>query len=156
MSAGSVLSRRWPLALAALFAAALPARAGDEVRISVVAVLATTKNNTVDERVACIARQMEKIDPKLTGFSLARMTCKNVQVGNKDCFEVVDGQFVCVTVEKKCDKENRYCLKVEPPGMGAITYNTSCGKFLPLVTRYKSKGGEVLIVAVGVKACPGE
>jgi hypothetical protein len=143
------------LALAALLAGA-PARAEDPVHISVVAILASDKNTKVDERVACIAREMKKVDPKLTGFSVERMTCKDVAVGDKDCFEVVDGQTVCVTVEKRGEKDGRVTLKVEPPKAGAITYMTCCGKFFPVVTRYRTKGGDVLIVAVQVVTCKGK
>jgi hypothetical protein len=141
------------LPLLALLATGTPARAADDVHISVVSVLATTKNDKVDDRVECIAEQMKKRDPKLTGFKVDRMVCKDVTVGDKDCFEVIDGQKVCVTVEKKCDKDGRVCLKVEPPTLGAITYTTCCDKFLPLVTRYKTKDGDVLIIAVRVRTC---
>jgi hypothetical protein len=154
MSVRSVLTHRWLFALTPLLAMQAPARADDDVHISVVAILATSSNDTVDERVACVAREMKRIDPKLTGFSVARMTCKDLKIGAKDWFEVVDGQKVCVTAEKRCEKDNsRVCLKVEAPALGAITYTTCCGKFFPLVTRYKTKNGDVLIVAVRVKTC---
>lgn len=138
---------------AAVSASGPAARAADDVHVSVVSILASTKSDKVDERVACIAEQMKKKDPKLTGFKVDRMTCKYVTVGDKDCFEVIDGQKVCVTVEKKCDKDGRVCVKVEPPTLGAITYTTCCDKFLPLVTRYKTKDGDVLIIAVRVQTC---
>jgi hypothetical protein len=141
------------LPLAAVLASDSPARADDDVHVSVVSILASTKSDKVDERVECIAEQMKKKDPKLTGFKVDRMTCKDLAVGVKDCFEVVDRQKVCVTVEKKCDKDGRVCVKVEPPTLGAITYTTCCDKFLPLVTRYKTKDGDVLIIAVRVRTC---
>ena len=47
-------------------------------------------------------------------------------------------------------------LKVVPPKMGAITYSTPCGKFLPMITGYRRKNGDVLIIAVRVQPCPGE
>src|SRR5579871_4729747 len=101
MSFRSVSTPLWPLAVAALAAAAPPARSADTVTVSVVAILATTKNSTVDSRVESIAEEVKKKDPKLTGFKLSRMTCKDVEVGSKDCFEVVDGETVCVKVEKR-------------------------------------------------------
>jgi hypothetical protein len=152
-----VLSRYFLLALAVSFLPTGGARAEDDVHISVIGILATDKNDCVDDRVACVAREMKKIDPKLTGFSVARMTCKDVKIGAKDCFEVTDSQKVCVTAEKRCEKDkSRVCLKVEAPMLGAVTYMTCCGKFFPLVTRYKTKDGEVLIVAVRVKSCKDE
>jgi hypothetical protein len=158
MSARSVSVRCWPLAIVVLFAASAPAvRAEDDVRVDVVGILATDKNNKVDDNVTCIADQMKKIDPKLTGFTMGRMTHKDVVIGGKDWFEVGDGQKVYVTVEKRCEKDKqRFCLRVEPPATGAITYTTCCEKFFPLVTRYKTKSGDVLIVAVRVTPCKGE
>jgi hypothetical protein len=153
MSVRSVFVRSWPFAVVTLLFAGSPARADDDVHISVVAILATTKNAHVDEQVAYVAREMQRVDPKLTGFTVDRMTCKDVKIGGKDCFEVVDGQKVCVTVEKKCDKDNRVCLKIEPPTLGAITYTTCCGKWFAVATRYKTKSGDVLIIAVRVKTC---
>jgi hypothetical protein len=150
----NVLVRYLPIVLATLSAAGARARADDEVHISVVAVLATDKNDRVDKRVECVASYMKKANPKLTGFSLARMTCKDVRIGAKDCFDVVDGQKVCVTAEKRCEKDSsRVCLKVEAPTLGAITYQTCCNKFFPIVTRYQTKDGETLIIAVRVKSC---
>jgi hypothetical protein len=155
MSVRSVLLRTLPLAAAILFVTVTPVLAADDdVHISVVAILATTKNKTVDPRVACVANEMKTVDPTLTGFSVARMTCKDVAIGAKDCFEVVDGKKVCVTAEKRCEKDpSRVCLKVEAPTLGAITYTTCCGKFFPLVTRYKNSDGDLLIIAVRVKTC---
>jgi hypothetical protein len=154
----SVLMRCWPLSLAILISAGASARAADDdVHISVVSILATSKDNVVDPRLECLAREMAKLDPKLKGFSVARMTCKDVKIGGKDDFEVADGQKVSVAPEKRCEKDpSRVCLKVEAPTLGAITYTTCCGKFFPLVTRYKTKAGDILIIAVRVKTCKDE
>jgi hypothetical protein len=157
MSVRSVPICRWLFALAPLLAVPAQARADDDVHISVVAILATSKNTTIDPRVAYLASEMTKKDPTLTGFSVARMTCKDLKMGAKDCFEVVDGQKVCVTAEKRCEKDNsRVCLKVEAPTLRAITYTTCCNKFFPFVTRYKNASGDVLIIAVRVKSCKDE
>jgi hypothetical protein len=154
MSVRSALTRSLPLAFIVLCAASAPARAGDDVKISVVAILATDKNVNVDARVKCVAEAMKKAESKLTGFSVARMTCKEIAVGGKDSFAAVDGETVKVTVEKRCEKDkSRVCLKVEAPKLGAITYNTCCDKFFPLVTGYKTKDGDTLIVAVRVCTC---
>ena len=67
MSVRSVLNRIWPLAVVILFATSAPARAADEVHISVVSILATDKNKTVDDRVTCVAKEMQKYDPSFTG-----------------------------------------------------------------------------------------
>jgi hypothetical protein len=155
MSVRSVLTRFALYALTALLIPVAGARADDEVHVSVVSVLATTKNKKVDERALKLAEEMKKIDPTLTGFSVARMTCKDLSIGKKDCFETVDGQDVCITAEARCEKDNkRVRLKVEAPTLGPITYtSTCCNKFFPVVTRYKTKSGDVLILAIRVNAC---
>jgi hypothetical protein len=157
MSVRLALTRRMLVAIATCLSLGAPARAEDDVHITVVSILATTKNDKVDPRVACVANEMKKIDSTLTGFSVARVTNKELRIGKKDCFEAVEGQDVCVTAEKRCEKDpKRVCLKVEAPSLGPITYTTCCGKFFPVVTRYKTKGGDLLIIAVGVNACKEE
>lgn len=154
MSCRQVLICRCLFVLVILLATAAPSRAADKVHICVVSILATDKDDKVDPRLGALAREVKKLDPKLTGFSVDRMTCMNVDVGNKECFEVVDEQTVCVGVEKKSDKadkdDKRIRVKVTPPKLGAITYDTPYGKFYPVMTRYKTKDGKVLIVAVRV------
>jgi hypothetical protein len=39
--------------------------------------------------------------------------------------------------------------------MGEITYSTPCGKFLPIMTEYVTKNGQVMILAVRVQPCSG-
>src|SRR4051794_24238996 len=125
-----------------------------EVRVSVVAILATEKTDRVDPRVECIAREVRKLHPNLKGFRPAKMTCKAVPVGGAETFELVTDQTAAVTVLKTADKDNRVQLKVTPPTLGEITYTTTCGKFFPIVTRYQTRNGEWLILAVRVQPCP--
>ena len=142
------------LALPALATSAAPcADDPDKVKVCVVTVLATDKDAKVDPKLADLAREVQKVEPKLTGFRLANSTSKSLSVGDKDDFELVADQTAAVIVEHGADQENRVQLKVTPPLMGAITYETSCGKFLPVVTSYRTKGGEVLIIAVRVQPC---
>jgi hypothetical protein len=65
---------------------------------------------------------------------------------------------VTITVDRVPEKENRIRVKVAPPGLGEIEYETCCGKFLPVITRYKTddKDKRLLIVAVRVQTCPGK
>jgi hypothetical protein len=147
------------LVLAALPAAAARQPCGDdddEVRVSVVAVLANDRDDKVDKRLECIAREVQKLDPTLTGFAVGKMTCTPVEVGQTGKFRLVDDEAVSITVESRCGKDGRVRLKVAPPTLGEITYTTSCGKFLPIVTRYRTKKDELLIVAIRVQPCAGE
>ena len=128
----------------------------DEVRVSVVAILASEGGKNIDPRVACIAREVRKLHPRLTGFRMAKMTCQSVAVGRTEDFTLVADQHAAVTVLKAACKDNRVQLKVTPPTLGEITYTTCCGKFFPLVTGYKTKNEERLIVAVRVQPCKGK
>lgn len=150
------LCRRALLGLAALVAvAAGPDKPADEVNVSVVAILATDKNADVDPKLKCLAEEMKKVDPKWTGFRIETMTCQPIKVGAKEEFKLVDGQTVTVTADRCAGKDKPVCLKVTPPTLGEITYKTCCGKFFPMVTGYKNKKGELLIVAVRVQTCKG-
>jgi len=129
----------------------------DEVRVSVVAILASETCTEVDWRLQCIAKEVQKVHPqlKLKGFRLAKMTCKAVPVRGSETFELAVDQTAAVTVLRAADKENKVQLKVTPPTLGEITYTTTCGKFFPIVTGYQTKNGEWLILAVRVQPCQG-
>ena len=129
-----------------------------EVRVSVVAILASQSCTEVDPRLACIAKEVQKVHPqlKLKGFRLAKMSCKPVPVRGSETFELVVDQTVAITVLRDADKENKVQLKVTPPTLGEITYRTTCGKFFPIVTGYQTKNGEWLILAVRVQPCQGQ
>jgi hypothetical protein len=146
---------RLSTALAALLALAPPARAVEDVEVTVVAILATTdKGAKVQPEVAAIAKQVQKKYPDLTGFRLAQMTCQPMTVGKAETFPLVDKEVATVTVEEPADKHDRVCLRVKPPGVKEITYTSCCGKFFPIVTRYHTKDQqERLITAVMVGTC---
>ncbi len=123
------------------------------VDVALVAILATDKNDKIDPKLACIAREVRKTHKELTGFRLATLTRKSLTIGAKNTFEVAGGQKVGVTVQHGADEKNRVEVKVAPPGMGEITYDTCCGKFLPIVTEVRTKDNELLILAVSIKPC---
>jgi hypothetical protein len=125
----------------------------EQVKISVVAILATEQNDKIDPRVACIACEVQKVDKKLTGFQVHKMMCQSVAVGGKVNFAVICDQTVGVTVEHGADKDNRIQIKIEPPMLGEITYETCCGKFMPVITRYQTPDNQLLIIAVRVQPC---
>jgi hypothetical protein len=141
------------LAVAALASAAPAEDEKESVEVSVIAILATEKNDKIDPKLACIARQVSKTHKELKGFQLATTTLRSLTVGEKSVFEVVGAQKVGVTVRQGADEKNRVQVKVAPPGMGEITYDTCCGKFLPIVTPFRTKDKELLIVAVCVRPC---
>ena len=114
-----------------------------EVRVSVVAILASQTCTEIDWRLQCIAREVQKVHPelKLKGFRLAKMTCKPVPVRGSETFELAVDQTAAITVLRPANKENKVQLKVTPPTLGEITYTVTCGKFFPIVTNYQTKNG---------------
>ena len=127
--------------------------AGDEVKVTVVAVLATSQNKDVDDKLECLAKEVQKKEPNLTGFQIHRCTCKELSVGDKFKFPLVPGEFAEVSIQKGPGKNDRVGLTIKPPLAGEITYTSCCGKFFPIVTRYQTKDKERLIIAIRVQCC---
>lgn len=144
------------VAIAAAPLGAVVAADGDNIRVSVVAILATDKNDKIDPKLECMAKEVQKHDPKLTGFRIGKMTTKSLSIGSKDDFALCGEQCLHVTVEKKGDEEGRIQMKITPPQMGDITYTTTCGKFFPVITPFRNKDGELLIIGVRIQPCDGK
>src|ERR1700722_7323643 len=81
---------------------------GDPIRVSVLAILATDKNDKIDPKLECIVKEVQKHDPKLTGFRIANMTTKSLPIGGKDDFELCAQQCLHVAAEKKGAEEGRF------------------------------------------------
>ncbi len=146
----------WVVAFSGLLGSTTLALAGDEVRVCVIAILASEKDSTVDPRLKCIAQELQKKHPKLNGFRLARehgMSCQSVAVGASKEFKLPGNESATVQVQRSADKNNRVELMVKPPQMKAITYVSPCGKFLPIVTPVRTKADDLLIIAVRVTPC---
>jgi len=130
-----------------LCAAAAPVvRADGEVRVTVIAVLASTKHQEVDPKLKCLADQMRQLDPTLTGFQIGRMTKKDLAYGAEATFPLVDDQSAIVIVEPKPKKGKGICLSVKTPGVGVLTYTIKCEKCFPIGTPYLTKKGDRLFV----------
>jgi len=127
-----------------------------KVVVSVVVILASETDEKVDKRLECIAREVRKIDKKLKGFRMECLGHKSLTVGAVDKFALIEGQQAKITVEEAANKMDRIRLKVAPPMMGEITYSTPCGKFLPIITPFRTKANELLIIAVRVQPCQGK
>lgn len=125
----------------------------DPVRVTVVVVLATSDNDMIDPKLAELAKEVQKREPKLTGFKLAASEGKSIAIGDSHSFELVEKQELKVKVEKPKDANGKVSLTIKPPGLENITYGCVCDKFFPVVTPYQTKGGEVLILAVMAKPC---
>jgi hypothetical protein len=151
----------WALILAALLLAVPFARACDpekpkQVSVSVLIIFASEKDDKIDSKLACIAREARKTYPNFKGFRMGDLSIKSLRVGKANKFDLVDGQKVCVTVERAAGKMDRIQLKVGPPSMGQITYSTPCGKFFPFLTPIVTENGEAVMIAIRVQPCKGK
>ncbi|MBP3957057.1 hypothetical protein J8F10_17455 [Gemmata sp. G18] len=125
----------------------------DPVRVTVVIVLATTENATVDPKLKELAKEVQKRDPKLTGFKLVATECKSIPVGGGTTISLTDKQELKMKVDQSKDEKGRISLTLNPPGMDSVTYACACDKFFPVVTPHRTKSGEQLIIAVMAKPC---
>lgn len=123
------------------------------VRVTVVVVLATTDKADVDPKLADLAREVQKRDPKLVGFKLVSSEWKSIPVGESATFPLVEKQELRVKVERPKDEQGRVCLTVRPPELGEVKYACTCDRYFPVVTPYKTAKGETLIIAVMAKPC---
>ncbi len=127
-----------------------------KVRVSVVVILASSVSDKVDDKLKAIAAEVRRMRPELKGFTMANLSCKSLSIDVRDDFDLIEGQKAKVMIEKAAaGKMDRIQLKVTPPKMGEITYETPCGKFLPILTPFKTKAGEELIIAIRVQPCNG-
>jgi len=140
--------------MALLLGALLPGcREEQPIRVTVVVVLGTADNTTVDPKLAELAKEVQKRDPKLTGFRRATTEAKSIPVGEAVTFTLAEKQELKVKVEKGRDAEGRVRLSIKAPGLGEASYSCVCDKFFPVVTPYRTKKGETLIIAVMAKPC---
>ena len=123
------------------------------IKVTVAAILATDRDKVVDPKLECLAREVQKIEPRLTGFRLARSSCKTLEPGVSYRFLLVDEKVAYISIQQAVDKEDRVSLMVKPPGMGEIVYTSACGKYLPIMTPYETKEKDRLFIAIMVKSC---
>lgn len=142
------------LIVAAFLAIADPAPE-TPIRVTVVIVLATDQSQHVDPRLKDLAKEVQKRDPKLTGFKLVATESKSIPVGESATVHLTDQQVLKVQVDRHKDENGRITLTLQPPAMDAVSYACACDKFFPIVTPHRTKAGEQLIIAVMAKPCTG-
>jgi hypothetical protein len=103
-----------------------------------------------------IAEEVQKVYPTLKSFSLKTMHKNSYKPGEKVSLPMVEKQKLDMVIKHGADKENRVTLVATAPSMGPIEYQSVCGKFLPIVTPYKTKSSERLILAIRVQPCRGD
>jgi hypothetical protein len=125
------------------------------IKVTMVCILASEKPVHVDPKLVAIAKEIQKKKPELHCFKLKCMSCQSLPINKKAAFKLVDQQEVQVTIKQPADMNNHVILIIKPPLQGEIEYETVCGKFLPVITRYETANGERLILAVRVQPCNG-
>lgn len=124
-----------------------------KVKVTLVVILATEQGNEVDKRLRDIAKEIQKENPNLKSFQLKKMMDRSLAPNEKVSFATVDDKSAQIIVKHGANKENRVSLAVTAPNQGEIVYETVCGKFLPIVTRYQTKAKQRLILAIRVQPC---
>jgi hypothetical protein len=129
----------------------------DNVKVTV-AVIRANGDGKVDEKLKCVAAEVQKTHPKLTGFHLETATRLPIALGGSEKFKLVDGQEASIKVKRCKENPDRFCLEIQSKALvGEMTYTSVCGKYFPLVTDYRTKDkGDRLIIAFKVEACDKE
>ena len=132
-----------------------PARpqVGHALQDHVVVVLATEANDKVDPALAELAKAVRPHNRDLKGFRVYATEEKSVAVGDSATFALVEKQELKVTVTRAKGADGRIALTLKAPEVEKLTYGCACGKFFPVATPYRTKKGEVLIVAVMGTPC---
>jgi hypothetical protein len=117
-----------------------PAKKQDQkIKVTVVVILANDRCVFIDPRLKLIAAEAKSLLPDLPGFNLSSMTQSTVEVGEQLKVQCVEKSNVEITIRTCVDEDNKICLSITPPLQGELTYRTACGKFFPIMTRYKTE-----------------
>src|SRR5262245_42145458 len=71
----------------------------DKVKITVVAVLASSRHNTIDKRLKELAPELKKKNSDWTGFEVEKQMCESIKVGGSATFKLVDDCKVVIEVK---------------------------------------------------------
>lgn len=149
----------WALVVLVLPCGAADACGNDDkpkVKVTLVVILAGEGEGKSDPRLEAIAKEIRKQNPSLRCFSIHSQVRESLAEKETRTFPIIDKQTVTVVVRQKADADNKVILGVTVPDQGEIVYRSACGKFLPIVTRYRTKDKERLILAVRVEPCNGD
>src|SRR5207253_2939842 len=111
----------------------------DDVRVTIVAITASSQHQDVSPKLRDFAREVQKREPSLSGYRLGQTESRSLNFGQKESFRLVDDATTDITLLAKDDSRQRVRLAVKAPLVGEITYLTCYDKFFPIVTRYLTK-----------------
>lgn len=133
-----------------------PAEAKPKITVVVYAILGTTRNKEIPEKLSEFAREAQKKDPKLTGFSIAHKQSLECSIGQPTDFKLVGNQKVTVTLNVDKDDQDRVTLTIKAPGMKEMTYACVCDRYLPIATDHLTPEKDRLFIAISSKRCTVE
>lgn len=123
------------------------------VRVTVVVILASSAASPVDPALEELAREVRKREPKLRSFRLVATEAQSIPVGHQGLFTLVEKQQAQVRIDTSLDSRGRVRLTVSAPGVDQLSYTCVCDKYFPVVTPYRTRNGETLIIAIMAKPC---
>ncbi len=126
------------------------------VRVTLVVILASKTDKTINPKLATLAEEVQKRDKDFTGFRIHQTLEKSIAIGAGHDFALPEKEKAKVTVLAGKDKDGRIELTVKLPGLDDVTYTCVCDKFFPIVTPFALKSGETVVVAILAKPCPGK
>jgi hypothetical protein len=130
-----------------------PGARAENIQVTVLAIVATDKDTKIDPELKCLAEELRKKEPSLTGFRLVRTTRKSVPVGGEDTFPLLDNKEVTVCIKSGVDKEKKVRLTIKGTGRDEIMASVICGKCWPVRTKHVTKDEERLFLAILIKPC---
>ena len=139
-----------------LLAGGLSAARAEDITVSILVVLASEDHKTVDDKIKAIAEEIQKKNPKLTGFRLHRTINQSLEPGKTHKMILIDKAELEIVADKRKEGENKITLTVTPPTLGRIVYSCACGKYMPMLTEYTTDKKERLVIVVMAKPCTKE
>jgi len=129
--------------------------AKESVKVTVKGILASETKNFIDPRLAEFAKEVQKKNPKLTGFRFANSGSEKLALGVTQTFPLADKETLDVTANASLTAEGKITITIKPPMLDQITYTCVCERYFSMATQYFTKDKERLFIAVTAKPCPG-
>ncbi|MCS7022728.1 MAG: hypothetical protein NZU63_12985 [Gemmataceae bacterium] len=143
----------WLITLSAV-APGEPAPAATPVRVTLVVILASTAtHDDVDPPLEELAREVRKREPQLRCFRLLASHAQSILPGRQASFPLIEKQEATVKIEAFPDERGRVRITLTAPGINQLTYACVCDKYFPVVTPYRTRNGQTLILALMAKPC---
>jgi hypothetical protein len=125
----------------------------NNIKVTIVAVLASSRHQRIDPRLKELAVELKKKNPKWTGFEVERTLCESIKIGAKATVKIMDDYRVTVTIKGRDPDTGCVSFIVKPDTLDEFAYTCCCHKFFPVITRYDTKDKDRLVIAFMAKPC---